>query len=380
MKLRSYWLDLLEKAWQERSVIWLSGVRRAGKTCLCQSLGNVEYFDCELPRTRRMMADPEGFLGGLRGRRVVLDEVHRLTDPSELLKIAADHFPDIQIIATGSSTLGASTKFRDTLSGRKVDVWLTPMMSRDLDDFGADDLPYRLLHGGLPPFFLADPIPEREFQEWMDAYWAKDIQELFRLERRHAFQHFTELILMQSGGMFEASRFSRSCEVSRSTISNYLKVLEATHVAFILRPFSTHKPTEIVAAPKVYGFDTGFVCYFRGWDALRPDDLGQLWEHYVLNEMYARLQVKKIHYWRDKRGHEVDFILKPRGKPPIALECKWQAGDFKPGNLQSFNRQYPAAVSYVVATDVDRAYQRRYREMTVHFSGLAELMQTLKSL
>jgi hypothetical protein len=42
-----------------------------GKTCLCQTLPEVEYFDCELPRVRRMMEDPEGFLDGLRGKRVV---------------------------------------------------------------------------------------------------------------------------------------------------------------------------------------------------------------------------------------------------------------------------------------------------------------------
>ena len=102
----------------------------------------------------------------------------------------------------------------------------------------------------------------------MDAYWAKDVQELFRLERRSSFQKFTELLMTQSGGLFEASRFAARCEVSRTTIGNYLKVLEATFVAHVIRPFSTHRPTEIVSAPKVYGFDTGFVAYYRGWQDL----------------------------------------------------------------------------------------------------------------
>ena len=80
----------------------------------------IEYFDCELPRTRRLIeADPESFLGDLKGRTVVLDEIHRLGNPSELLKIGADHFPETRIVATGSSSLGASSKFRDTLAGRK---------------------------------------------------------------------------------------------------------------------------------------------------------------------------------------------------------------------------------------------------------------------
>jgi predicted AAA+ superfamily ATPase len=58
-------------------VVWLSGVRRVGKTFLCQSLPDIEYFDCELPRMRRMPDDPQAFLEGIRGRRVALDEVHR---------------------------------------------------------------------------------------------------------------------------------------------------------------------------------------------------------------------------------------------------------------------------------------------------------------
>ena len=184
MVLRPAWIKRIEEAWRTRTVVWLAGVRRVGKTFLCRSLPDVEYFDCELPRVRRIIDDPEAFLEDLRGRRVVLDEVHRLSNPSELLKIAADHFTDVRVVATGSSTLGASSKFKDTLTGRKHDLWLTPMTMGDLVDFQNEDLDHRFLRGGLPPFFLPKNLPEREFQEWMDAYWAKDIQELFRLERR----------------------------------------------------------------------------------------------------------------------------------------------------------------------------------------------------
>ena len=148
---------------------------RVGRTCLCQSLPHIQYFDCELPRVRRTIEDPEGFFDGLRNQSIVLDEVHRLQNPSELLKIAGDHYPNLRVIATGSSTLGVSQKFRDTLAGRKRDIWLAPMCLADLKDADRPDLHHRLLRGGLPPFFLADQLPERDFQEWMDAYWAKDI-------------------------------------------------------------------------------------------------------------------------------------------------------------------------------------------------------------
>jgi predicted AAA+ superfamily ATPase len=221
MVRRRFWIRRIEQAWRDRPVVWLSGVRRVGKTFLCQSLPRIEYYDCELPRVRRQLEDPEAFLEGVAGKRVVLDEIHRLRRPTELLKIAADHFPDIRIIATGSSTLGATAKFRDTLAGRKRDIWLTPMIGQELADFGQTDLSHRFLHGGLPPFFLSPSLPERDFQEWMDAFWAKDIQALFRLERRDSFLRFIELLLSNSGGIFEATSYARPCEVSRTTIGNY---------------------------------------------------------------------------------------------------------------------------------------------------------------
>ncbi|MCK4852345.1 MAG: AAA family ATPase, partial [Candidatus Omnitrophica bacterium] len=127
MVQRDYWKNTIEALWKEKSIIWLSGVRRAGKTFLSKSLENTQYFDCELPRTRKMMEDPEGFLDSIKNKRIILDEIHRLKNPSELLKIAADHYPETLILATGSSTLGVSTKFRDTLTGRKRQLWLTPM-------------------------------------------------------------------------------------------------------------------------------------------------------------------------------------------------------------------------------------------------------------
>ncbi len=377
---RPHWRGVLEQAWRKRSVVWLAGVRRAGKTFLCQSLDNVEYFDCELPRTRRSMDDPEGFLAARRGRRIVLDEVHRLANPSELLKIAADHFPDTHVLATGSSTLEATSKFRDTLAGRKENVWLAPMIAADLSAFGSEGLHHRFLHGGLPPFFLAGELPERDFLDWIDAYWAKDVQELFRLERRWSFQRFVELLFAQSGGMFEATRFAAPCEVSRQTISNYLAALEATFVADVVRPFSTRRSTEIVAAPKVYGFDTGFVCYYRGWNSLRSEDLGLLWEHFVLNEIQARLQYRGPRYWRNKQGAEVDFVIPRRGDAgPIAIECKWTAESFQPNALAAFRHLYPEGENYVVAPDVDTPYTRTYKGFKAEFLPLENLIAELST-
>jgi len=379
MVARRFWQGRIAEAWRRRSVVWLMGVRRVGKSVLCRSLPDARYYDCELPRVRRLLEDPEAFLESHRGRRLVLDEVHRLPNPAEILKIAADHFPSTRVLATGSSTLGASARFRDTLAGRKAEVWLTPMTLADLADFGRPDLRYRLLRGGLPPFFLAEDLPERDFQEWLDAYWAKDVLELFRLERRHSFQRLVELLMAQSGGIFEASGFGRACEVSRTTISNYVAVLEATFVVHLVRPYAGGGSAEIVSAPKAYAFDTGFVCYHRGWRALRRDDQGPLWEHLVLNELHAHLGREVIHYWRNKHGNEIDFVVARRGAPPVAIECKWSADDFDAASLRPFRNRYPKGLNLVVAADVRAPFQRRDRDLAVRFVSLGGLVEALRS-
>jgi predicted AAA+ superfamily ATPase len=377
MVKRHFWLEKISEGLKRRSVVWLSGVRRVGKTMLCKSLPNIEYFDCELPRVRKMMEDPQSFLEDLQGKTVIMDEVHRLSNPSEILKIAADHFPGIKIIATGSSTLGASVKFKDTLAGRKHELWLTPMITEDLQDFKQTDLSHRFFHGGLPPFFMSEKFPERDFQEWMDAFWAKDILELFRLERRYSFLKFAELLMIQSGGIFEASSLASPCEVSRATISNYLAILESTYVIHVIRPFSSRRPTEIVSAPKVYAFDTGFMCYYRGWDKLRNDDMGTLWEHFVLNEMLAWTQSRKIYYWRDKQKHEIDFVITKSQASPMVIECKWTATDFDPTNVKIFRKHYPKGQNFVVVADVKRSYSRSYNDVMVRFIKLEDLIKEM---
>ena len=380
---RPFWQKLIEDAWQKRNIVWLMGVRRVGKTSLCRSLPNIEYFDCERPRIRALLADPEAFLESQAGKRIILDEIHRLDNPSEILKLAADHY-DVKIVATGSSTLGASSKFRDTLTGRKSEIWLTPLLLSELKLFGNVDLRHRFLFGGLPELFTSSVLPEDDFREWIDAYWAKDIQELFKIGKRYSFQKFAELLLAYSGGIFEATKFTGPCEVSRQTIANYLDILEETFVVNIVRPYSSHRATEIVMSPKVYGFDTGFGCYARGWREIRQEDVGMMWEHCILNELHGKLQTRDIHYWRDKRGHEVDFVLKDRrDNSLVVIECKFASSTLISSqnhissigkNIEAFRKLYPKGKNFVVSSDIETTLTRKHADLSIDFVNAKDLI------
>ncbi len=178
-------------------------------------------------------------------------------------------------------------------------------------------------------------------------------------------------------GNFETTRFARPCEVSRQTITNYLAVLEASFVAHVVRPYSGGTTAEMISAPRVYAFDTGFICQHRGWRDLRREDLGALFGHLVLNEFHALFGSRGfIRYWRAKAGPEVDFVLDRPGRP-VATEFKWSAGSLDSGGIKAFRQRHPGPLNNVVAGDVDRPFEQRYGTLRVRFVGLEHMADPL---
>ena len=219
----------------------------------------------------------------------MLDEVHRIADPSTLLKIAADEHPNLRILATGSSTLAATGKFRDSLTGRKQSVHLGPVLWEECaSPFGVADLDRRLLHGGLPEFLLAANKDHERFLEWMDSFYARDILELFNIRNRQGFLSLFRVLLRQSGGQIDYSGLASLSGLSRPTVMSHIEALQVAHAVHLVRPYHGGGKSEIVRRPKCYGFDTGFVTLERGWHSLREDDRGVLWEHLVLDALRLR--------------------------------------------------------------------------------------------
>jgi hypothetical protein len=363
---RPFWLSRIESAWKEASVVWLSGVRRSGKTTLAQSLGpeRTWYVNCDLPVVEEMVRDPALFYRNCPKPIIVFDEIHQLSDPSRVLKIGADMYPRLKILATGSSTLAASRKFRDTLAGRERQVHLVPVLWGEMGAFGTT-LPRRLHHGGLPPALLADNKMPSLYREWMDSFFARDIQRLFAFRDVNRFTALFEYLLRQSGGQLERTRAAAGLGISRPTVESHLRALEITHAITLVRPFHGAGQKELVKQPKIYGFDTGFVSFFRGWDPLRPEDCGVLWEHLVLEHLQAHLPDLPIRYWRTKAGHEVDFVLAHPRDQVDAVECKWSPEEFDPKSLRMFRSRYPKGRNYLISPHDGPAYLRAFGNLEV---------------
>jgi predicted AAA+ superfamily ATPase len=94
--------------------------------------------------------------------------------------------------------------------------------------------------------------------------------------------------------------------------------------------------------------------------------------------MHGVLQPARIRYWRDKRGHEIDFVYSERKRAPVAIECEWSSADFDSKNLQAFRRHYLEGLNFVVANDITRRYERSYDGIKVWFVDLPALLRGLQ--
>jgi predicted AAA+ superfamily ATPase len=380
MIYRRSWTTRLLEGWRHRPIVWLAGVRRTGKTTLARMLSPSVYLNCDLPSSIQRLEDPELFFGAIDpGTIVILDEVHRLADPSNVLKIAADTFPSLRILATGSSSLAATRKFRDSLTGRKSVVHLPPVLWPECQDgFGAADLDRRLLRGGLPEMLLADEPRPEWYAEWLDSFYARDVQELFGIRERTGFLNLLRLMLRQSGGLADYTALSREGDLSRPTVKAHLEAMSVAYALLVVPPFHGGGRRELVRRPKIYGFDTGMVAFVRGWTSLRAEDRGPLWEHLVLDVLRTTVVGGGVGYWRDKSDREIDFVVRD-GARVHAVECKIRPDRFDGRSLAVFRASYPLGRNVVVSPGVAEPYDTRAGSLLVRVMDCRHLAAELSA-
>jgi predicted AAA+ superfamily ATPase len=380
---RTFWIQRINDAWRLRPVVWLSGVNRVGKTTMCKMLGDHTYLNCDLPSVVRRLEDPESFYQTVKhGSLIVFDEIHRLHDPSLVLKIGADEFPSMRILATGSSTLEATRKFRDSLTGRKTTIYLSPVLWDECkSQFNIPELDHRLRNGGLPERLLSKKDYPTFYSEWTDSFFARDVQEYFNVRNRSAYINLMNLLIRSSGNLIDQTQLSKYTGLTRPTISSYLESLRIAHCIFLLTPYHGGGKRELTQRLKCYAFDTGFVCHVKGWNEIRDDDRGILWEHLVMDMIRSVTDEQKIHYWRDKSGREMDFIICQDEKHVHAIECKVNPAHYNPAVLSRFREIYPEGRNFCMSPYIREPYVQIYDGHKVEFcSDTTSLISGLENI
>ncbi|HDO26740.1 MAG TPA: ATP-binding protein [Bacteroidetes bacterium] len=370
---RPFWIDKLNKAWTLRSIVWLSGVRRSGKTTLSKMIPGAYYYNCDLPSVQRQLEDPEFFYNNLAtSSTIIFDEIHQIDNPDNVLKIGADEFPHLKILATGSSTLSATKKFRDALTGRKLNLFFPPVLWNEcVEDFKINEIDKRLLFGGLPEFLLSDNMNHNLYSEWIDSYYARDIQELFNVRNRNGFLKLLHVLFLQSSGQMEITGLAKTSGLSRPTVISHLEALQVAHAINVVLPFFGGGKKEITKRPKVYAFDTGFVTFVNGWNEIRDNERGFLWEHLVLDMLKVRYG--EVFYWQNKNKNEIDFVVRGIDNSVHTFECKINPEKFDPKVLLKFREFYPDGKNYCFAPHIKKPYKSRFGSLEVEFISTAKI-------
>lgn len=352
--LRNRWLTRqLQAALKALPVVVLTGARQTGKTTLAQALPQKRTFVSldDLGVLGQAHADPDSLLAS---RPVTLDEVQRAPELLLPVKRQVDRQRKAgDFLLTGSANLLLMGKVAESLAGRAVYLELPPFCPAEwqerpdglepLDllfepDFKLSDWPEEagdwqtwLLRGGFPSALSAPSEEARKlwFTGYVQTYLERDLRQLSAVSSLPDFQRVMALAANRSARLLNQSELARDAALPQPTVHRYLNLLETGCLLVRLSPCTTHPATGLVKGKKVLWSDCGLAAWLAGIKSA-PDLASRLDQGFWLEQaIFQSLQSwrsidpggRKLYFWRDRSGREVDFVLEKDGVL-VALEIK----------------------------------------------------------
>ncbi len=333
----------IEKALFKGNIIIIYGARQVGKTTLVKQIiensnKKSKYLNCEILSIRSQLKDPEPeklkfFLGD--AELIVLDEAQSIENIGHILKVLIDTYPEMQIIATGSSSFDLANKINEPLTGRALEFKLYPLSIQELkeakDLFDVESKMEKILTLGLYPevFLLNKEEAMQKMDQITSNYLFKDILNYEGLRKPKALAELLSLLAFQVGSEVSYNELSKSLEIDAKTIEKYIDLLEKCFIIYRLNAFSRNLRKEISKSFKIYFYDLGIRnSLIQNYNGLEfRDDIGLLWENFCIMERTKRNSYNNVYanyyFWRTYTQKEIDFVEEKGGKLS-AFEMKWK--------------------------------------------------------
>ncbi len=351
-----------------KKAIIIMGARQVGKsTLLHQILGarqdalwmNGDDLDVQELFSHMTSTRIRAILGNKR--LLVIDEAQRIADIGLRLKLITDQVPDVQVIATGSSSFELASKVNEPLTGRKREFHMYPLTFSEmvqhtqfLDEVRM--IPHRMVYGYYPEV-VSHPGDERSIlKELSDSYLYKDILSLDSINKPDKLVRLLKALALQIGSQVSYNEVGTLIGLDSKTVERYVDILEKSFIVFRLGTFSRNLRNELKISRKIYFWDLGIRNAVIGNLAHVENrtDAGELWENFVIAERMKKNaytnSFAQSYFWRTRQQHEIDYLEEENGELR-AFEFKWNA---RKGNVrcpESFQTAYPTASYQVITPD-----------------------------
>ena len=378
----------LKKLAGQYPVVTVTGPRQSGKTTLCRAVfPDYAYVNLETPDVREFArTDPRGFLASYPGG-VILDEVQRVPELTSYLQPLVDESREPgRYILIGSQQFEVMNTITQSLAGRTTLLKLLPLSMEELALAGIEGgIDNALFTGFYPRIYDAGLDPTRTMGDYMETYVERDIRRLMAIKDLALFEKFVRLCAGRVGQLLNLQSLGNDTGISHTTARNWLTLLEASYVVFLLQPWHVNISKRQVKTPKLYFYDVGLASYLLGAESElhinRHPLKGNLFENMVVVEAlkyrYNRGKRSNLYFWRDVRGNEVDLLL--AGGPEVfPVEIKAGAtisGDYFKG-LKTFAAASPTPPAASALVYGGEENQRRSEVSIWRAAEVAAMMQS----
>lgn len=328
-------------------IVTILGPRQSGKTTLAKMIfPHKPYVNLEAPHVRSLaINDPLGFLAQYQDG-AVLDEIQNVPQLLSYLQVDVDENKAFgKYILTGSHQFELHKAVSQSLAGRTALLKLLPLTINELSGGNTNlTLDEYLFNGFFPQVYTSKLDPSTIYLNYYHTYVERDIRQLINIKDLHLFQKFVTLLAGRIGQVLNKDNLSNELGISSSTVTQWISILEASFIIFLLPPYFENFGKRLIKSPKLYFTDVGLASYLLGIENMnqlaRDPIRGFLVENLVIVELMKTRANKgldpHLYYYRDNHQNEVDVIYKSASQL-IPIEIK---------SAQTYNSEFLKGLKY----------------------------------
>jgi len=350
------------------------GARQVGKSTLFKQIiarldksiskEDILIIDCDDSEQRALLdnANIATLNQLLAGKRIVMvDEAQRIKGIGITLKIIIDHFNDIQLLVTGSSSFLLQGQLNEPLTGRKFEYNLYPISTQELyDDSGLirvkQTLESRLIYGSYPDVVASEKNIRTLLMNLSGSYMYQDLLSLESVRKPVLLEKLLVALALQVGSEVSYNEIAQTIGSDNKTVEKYIDLLEKCYIVFRLNGLSRNLRNELKKSKKIYFYDNGIrnavIQQFAPAD--KRNDMGALWENFFISERkkYNHYNGKyaNVYFWRTNEQQEIDYIEECDGTM-TAFEMKWNPKKGKATFPKQFLEAYDIKETVVITPE-----------------------------